>query len=118
MQTEIKALLIDPYERVIKEITFVPTLENFYTLIGCQTIAVFSDTSGADFTYDDEYLIGRKEAAFCILAGWIQPMGGRLIATGPPDDEGECTDITPAQVDDILRRLNWVRPILADFSAN
>jgi hypothetical protein len=112
----IKALLIDPYQRTVQLIEFEPTLEEFYRLIDCRCIAGFTDSSGASFTYDDKYLItghGANERtgpapAYCIMTDWDYPMGGKLIATGQPDEEGECTDITQAQAQDICQRLNWV----------
>lgn len=115
----LKALLIDPYQRTVQTIEFEPTLEEFYRLIGCRCIAGFTDSSGANFTYDDEYLLtgnGSNERtdpppAYCIMTDWAYPMGGKLIATGPPDEneeDGNLTDITPAQVQHICQRLNWV----------
>ena len=107
--SKIKALLIDPYQRTVQLIDLEPTLQEFYRLIDCRCIAGFTDSSGASFTYDDEYnLFSRTETAFCIMTDWDYPMGGKLIATGQPDEEGECTDITQAQVQDICQRLNWV----------
>ncbi|MCB0518852.1 MAG: hypothetical protein KDD27_07935 [Saprospiraceae bacterium] len=106
---KVKALLIDPFQRKVNAIEFEPTLENFYQLIGCNCIAGFTDSSGASFTYDDEYLItGGRELAYCIMDDWDYPMGGRLIATGAPDEEGECTGLTEAQARDICQRLHWV----------
>jgi hypothetical protein len=106
---KIKALLIDPYLRTIQLIEFEPTLQEFYRHLDCRCIAGFTDSSGASFTYDDEYLITKgRELAYCIMTDWDYPMGGKLIATGEPDDEGECTSITQAQVQDICQRLNWV----------
>jgi hypothetical protein len=106
---KIKALLIDPYQRTIQTIQFEPTLEEFYRLIDCTCIAGFTDSSGASFTYDDEYNITEgRELAYCMMTDWDYPMGGKLIATGLPDEEGQSTDITPAQVQHICQRLNWV----------
>jgi hypothetical protein len=112
----IKALLIDPYQRTVQVIDLEPTLREFYRLIECNCIAGFTDSSGASFTYDDEYLLTGPSAdqrngpapAYCIMTDWDYPMGGKLIATGPPDEEGESTSITQAQVQDICQRLNWV----------
>lgn len=105
----IKAFLIDPYQRTVQVIDLEPTLEEFYRLIGCRCIACFTDSSGASFTYDDEYNITEGQPlAYCIMTDWDYPMGGKLIATGKPDDEGQHTDITEAQVQHICQRLNWV----------
>ena len=105
----IKALLIDPYQRTVEIVEFEPTLQEFYRLIDCQCIAGFTDSSGASFTYDDDYHIAiGKETAYCKMTDWDYPMGGKLIATGQPDEEGESTDITQEQVQDICQRLNWV----------
>lgn len=112
----IKALLIDPCQRRVQVIDLQPTLGEFYRLIGCTCIAGFTDSSGASFTYDDEYLLadpgtdGRNPPApaYCMMSDWDYPMGGVLIATGEPDEEGEHTSITREQVQHICQRLNWV----------
>jgi len=53
---QIKGILIDPENAVIKEVTFHPQLNEYYRLIGCDCITSYPYDDEHDFVLDDEGL--------------------------------------------------------------
>lgn len=105
----IRAILVDPYTQTVGEIDFVADLKNYYSIIGCQTIAAFA-TDEATVWHDDEYLVSpRPSLGFWQMPGWAYPVGGRCILTAPrPDQHGNELPASEVLLKFVQLRVQWL----------
>ena len=89
-----KAILIDPFNKDVKEIEIGDTLQDIYDAIDCNTfdIATFiHDSIGrTDIYVDDEGLLKESNRYFKTWKGNIYAGKGLLLDT---DDEGNSKDV-------------------------
>ena len=90
-----KAILIDPFNKDVKEIEICDTLQDIYDAIDCTTfdIATFiHDSIGrTDIYVDDEGLLKESNRYFKTWNGNTYAGKGLLLDT---DDEGNSTDVS------------------------
>lgn len=80
-----KALLIDPVARSVKEVTHDGSLASMYKLIGCSTIeATYPFPNTGDCAYvDEEGLFSlTSESKFVLFEGFHAPLAGRALIVG------------------------------------
>lgn len=102
-----KALFLDTINKSTRVVD-VNTLEDYYKLIGCRCIDIVTRKIGRkwfDIICDDEGLFSNDP-----LISAIDDMGnpmlvGNLIVCGLADDEGELTDLKPADVAYVKKRV-------------
>lgn len=90
--------------------TIKPTLEECYRIMECSQIGVFSDCAGVDFTYNDE--LDLEEYRRVSHPEWSYPIGGIIILTGRPDEQGYYTSIPPDRCDHYRKTLRFINAIL------
>lgn len=98
-----RAILIDPFEKTVKEVEYSGDYHDIYTLIGCDLFTVASDGDN-DIFLDDEGLFKREQSYFW-LKGMGQPFAGKGLVLSS-DEEGETIGTT-ADVDALFNRIKW-----------
>lgn len=93
----IRIVLIDPEAGTVTEQTLHLNLGSLYSLIGCNTVDSFS--YGGAFCYcDGEGLFREPDANGMLPQVWLkradQPIVGRIVVVGRPDQNGNETDCT------------------------
>lgn len=94
-----KMILIDAFNRKIRQIDREPKLETYYELIGCRTIdAVYLENQNVGYV-DDEGLLSNPQHFFHIPGIIPYPLAGNMVIIGT-DDQGN--DVAPhISADDI-----------------
>jgi hypothetical protein len=100
-----KAYLIDPAERSVREVETTGELDSLYELLGCDLVdAVRLDD--CDVWIDDEGLFKPEPRFFSFTDPNVPPLAGRGLVLGV-DDEGNCTEPKPS-LDEIAKRVMFV----------
>ena len=101
-----KMLMIDVENRKVKLVE-ANTLADYYKLIGCRTIDIVHRTIGDDIeveiVIDDEgALVESPKPSGIDVTGTPALYGNLLIASGRVTDDGELTELTEAEIDEIM----------------
>ena len=100
-----KMLLLDVKNREVKMVE-ANDLENYYRLIGCRTIDIVSRTIGdvrVEIVLDDEgAIIDKPKVSAIDIDGTPMLFGNLLVASGRVTEDGELTELTKAEVDEIM----------------
>lgn len=94
MSRDVKAVLINPYEESVTDITYdASDYKNVYPLIRCSCFTVARLTDD-DILIDDEGLLKVDNSTkFFKVNGYPQPLAGYGLVVGT-DDEGETVSVT------------------------
>ena len=99
-----KYLLLDVKNREVK-IVEANSLDDYYKIIGCRTIDIVSRTIGdirVEIVIDDEgVLVNNPKVSAIDIDGTPMLYGNLLIASGRVTDDGELTELTEAEIDEI-----------------
>lgn len=88
-----RAILIDPFKREVKEVTTDASLDDFYNIIKCDTITIVPwDESHALFLDDEGLLADKDGQEYWRIVGIDQPFAGRGLIIG--DEYGDNRDAT------------------------
>ena len=100
-----KMLLLDVENRDIKMVE-ANTLADYYKLIGCRCLDIIHRRIGdaeVEIVLDDEGLLVENPKVSAInVDGTPVLFGNLLIASGRVTDDGELTELTEAEVDEIM----------------
>ena len=100
-----KMLLLDVKNREVKMVE-ANELDDYYRLIGCRTIDIVSRSIGdvrVEIVLDDEgAIIDKPKASAIDIDGTPMLFGNLLVASGRVTDDGELTELTKAEVDEIM----------------
>ena len=100
-----KMLLLDVKNREVKMVE-ANELDDYYRLIGCRTIDIVSRSIGdvrVEIVIDDEgALVDKPKASAIDIDGTPMLFGNLLVASGRVTDDGELTELTKAEVDEIM----------------
>ena len=100
-----KYLLLDVKNRDVKMVE-ANDLEDYYRLIGCRTIDIVSRTIGdvnVEIVLDDEgAIIDKPKVSAIDIDGTPMLFGNLLVASGRVTEDGELTELTRAEVDEIM----------------
>ena len=100
-----KYLLLDVKNREVKTVE-ANGLDDYYELIGCRTIDIIHRRIGdvdVEIVLDDEGLLVENPKVSAInVDGTPVLFGNLLIASGRVTDDGELTELTEAEVDEIM----------------
>lgn len=106
----IKVVVIDPYTQTCKDVMMERGLQAIYDTIGhgCDMFEpAYPAALGGEEVYVDEESLWRQKAGFQ-LRGHHQPLLGRGIVIGSPDDEGNAVSTTWT-ADEVLANIeHWV----------
>ena len=100
-----KMLLLDVKNRDVKMVE-ANDLEDYYRLIGCRTIDIVSRTIGdvkVEIVLDDEgAIIDKPKVSAIDIDGTPMLCGNLLVASGRVSDDGELTELTQEEIDEIM----------------
>ena len=100
-----KMLMLDVENKNVKMVE-ANTLADYYRLIGCRTIDIIHRRIGdveVEIVFDDEGLLVENPKPSAISVDgtpWL--FGNLLIASGRVTDDGELTELTEEEVDEIM----------------
>ena len=100
-----KMLLLDVWNNEVKMVE-ANELDDYYRLIGCRTIDIVSRTIGdvkVEIVLDDEgALVNKPKVSAIDIDGTPMLFGNLLVASGRVTEEGELTELTKGEVDEIM----------------
>ena len=100
-----KMLFLDVYNNRFKMVN-ANGLDDYYKLIGCRTIDIIHRRIGdveVEIVLDDEgLLVENPKPSGISVDGSIMLWGNLLIASGRVTDEGELTELTEEEIDEIM----------------
>ena len=100
-----KMLMIDVENKDIKLVE-ANGLKDYYKLIGCRCIDIVRRTIGdveVEIVLDDEgFLVENPKPSGIDVTGTPALYGNLLIASGRVTDDGELTELTEAEIDEIM----------------
>ena len=103
-----KMLLLDVKNRDVNMVE-VNDLEDYYRLIGCRTIDIVSRTIGdirVEIIIDDEgALVENPKVSAIGIDGTPMLFGNLLVASGRVTDDGELTELTKAEVKELMNNI-------------
>ena len=103
-----KMLLLDVENRDVKMVD-ANGLDDYYRLIGCRTIDIVSRSIGdirVEIVIDDEgALVDNPKISAIDIDGTPMLFGNLLVASGRVTDDGELTELTKAEVKDLMNNL-------------
>ena len=106
-----KMLLLDVENRDIKMVE-ANTLADYYKLIGCRTIDIVSRTIGdvrVEIVLDDEgALVEHPKVSAIDIDGTPMMFGNLLVASGRVTEDGELTELTKEEVDEIKENVAMI----------
>ena len=100
-----KMLMLDVEKRDVKMVE-ANCIDDYYELIGCRYIDIVRRTIGdveVEIVLDDEgALVEHPKVSAIGIDGTPMLYGNLLIASGRVTDDGELTELTEAEVDEIM----------------
>lgn len=100
-----KMLLLDVKNRDVKMVE-ANELDDYYRLIGCRTIDIVSRSIGdvrVEIVIDDEgALVNNPKVSAIDIDGTQMLYGNLLVASGRVTDDGELTELTQEEIDEIM----------------
>ena len=100
-----KFLFLDVKNREIKMVE-ANGLDDYYRLIGCRTIDIVSRSIGdvrVEIVIDDEgALVNKPKVSAIDIDGTPMLFGNLLVASGRVTEDGELTELTRAEIDEIM----------------
>ena len=106
-----KMLMIDVENRKV-EMVEANGLKDYYKLIGCRCIDIVRRTIGdveVEIVLDDEgFLVESPKVSAISPEGTPALYGNLLIASGRVTDDGELTELTEAEIDEIMGNVDTI----------
>lgn len=103
-----KMLMIDVENKDVRLVE-ANTLDDYYRLIGCRTIDIISRSIGdirVEIVLDDEgALVENPKVSAISVDGTPMLFGNLLIASGRVTDDGELTELTKDEIDEIMQNV-------------
>ena len=100
-----KMLLLDVVNKDVRMVE-ANTLDDYYRLIGCDYVDIIHRRIGdveVEIVLDDEgLLVENPKPSGISVDGSIMLWGNLLIASGRVTDEGELTELTEEEIDEIM----------------
>ncbi len=103
-----KMLMIDVENKDVRLVE-ANTLTDYYNLIGCRTIDIISRSIGdvrVEIVLDDEgALVEHPKVSAISVDGTPMLFGNLLIASGKVTEDGELTELTAEEIDEIMQNV-------------
>ena len=103
-----KMLFLDVENREVKCVE-ANGLDDYYRFIGCRTIDIVSRSIGdvrVEIIIDDEgALVNNPKISAIDIDGTPMLFGNLLVASGRVTEDGELTELTKAEVDEIMNNI-------------
>lgn len=103
----IRAILIDPFTREVKEIQIQTGLKHFYEAIGCSLVEVVRPHPQVDCWIDEEGLFV-EDQAFFQFEGGDQPLAGRAILCSHDEDGNTTSAPSWLTTRDVKSIITWL----------
>ena len=120
-KSNIRVILIDPFEERVKEMQIENDLNTIYQTLGCDLITITS-MEGKDYRLDlildDEGLLKNPEMQkYFKYKLFSQPFAGRGLLTSS-DREGNCASVPDrVRAEDIEKDIIWYKPEQKELDA-
>ena len=101
----LRAILIDPFLRVISEVNVDNDLQSFYDILNIRSLAMVNIDNTNSLYIDDEGLLNNSNSLFKI-ASYAQPLAGSALVVAH-NEEGETVETT-LSIDQIRSMVEWV----------
>ena len=101
----LRAILIDPFLRVISEVNVDNDLQSFYDILNIRSLAIVNIDNTNSLYIDDEGLLKDHNSLFEI-ASYTVPLAGRALVVAH-NEEGETIETT-LNIDQIRAMVGWV----------
>jgi len=101
---KIRAIIIDPNKGTITEEMIVPSLQEFYRIIGCDHIEMFTRSpflqQTSHFLYIDEEGSFKPDSKYFVVAGFPQPIKGIaiLMKMKPPVEVSATLPVSTVEI--------------------
>ena len=106
-----KMLMIDVENKDVRLVE-ANTLDDYYRLIGCRTIDIISRSIGdirVEIVLDDEgALVENPKVSAISIDGTPMLYGNLLVASGRVTEDGELTELTKEEVDEIKENVAMI----------
>ena len=106
-----KMLLLDVVNKDVRMVE-ANTLDDYYRLIGCDYVDIIHRRIGdveVEIVLDDEgLLVEDPKPSGISVNGSIMLWGNLLIASGRVTDDGELTELTEAEIDEIMGNVDTI----------
>ena len=102
-----RAILINPADKTVKEVDYDGNFESIYTHIDCTTFAVPFTLENEDALYIDDEGLLKGHTDFFTIEGYPEPLAGCGLILGT-DEEGEAIAVK-SQIEDL--GITFVVPI-------
>ena len=106
-----KYLLLNVKNREVKTVE-ANGLDDYYKIIGCRTIDIISRIIGdvrVEIVIDDEgALVEHPKVSAIGIDGTPMLYGNLLIASGRVTDDGELTELTQEEIDEIMDNVTTI----------
>ena len=103
-----KMLMIDVENKDVRLVE-ANTLDDYYRLIGCRIIDIISRSIGdirVEIVLDDEgALVENPKVSAISVDGTPMLFGNLLIASGKVTEDGELTELTKDEIDEIMQNV-------------
>lgn len=101
-----RAIIINPFDRTVKEIDTAASLDDMYRLLNVDLITVMQVGAGHAMILDDEGLLKDKASqAYFMLRGMNQPLAGKAMILA--DEYGENRPAT-LPLDMVEEKVVWL----------
>ena len=101
----LRAILIDPFLRVISEVSVNGDLQSIYDILDIRTLAIVNIDGTNSVYVDDEGLMNNNNSLFEIASS-ATPLAGRGLVVAH-NEEGETVETT-LDIDQIRAMVGWV----------
>lgn len=103
-----KYLLLDVENREVKTVE-ANGIDDYHKIIGCRTIDIISRSIGdvrVEIVFDDEgALVKNPKVSGISIDGTPMLCGNLLVASGRVTDDGELTELTKAEVKELMNNI-------------
>lgn len=105
-----QAYLIDPVDQTVESIEYNGDWTTISWWLNCDTFDVASTSDRLTVYVDDEGML-KPDQEFFIITGFPQPLAGRALVLGPPDEDGETTEcpLNPSQMANRVKFVDLVK---------
>lgn len=113
-----KAILIEPAAHCISVVLWNGHLQEIYNLLGVDIVEAVHPRHTSYFItlYVDEEGLYRPDQQFFQIAGYPSPLAGRALMVGPPDTEGNDTELELGLIT-VSSLIEWVVPLSSVMGA-
>lgn len=108
-----RAILINPENRSIKEIQIEGGLDSMYKAMDCEVVEAPISFDNEDVLYCDEEGLFKPQKGGITMKDWCMPILGKMLIVGT-DEEG-CDVDAVSRIRDVRKSIIWVSECDAEW---